>query len=230
MGNLAGAAAFFLAIHLLVSGTRVRDVLTARIGENAYMGLFSLASVAGIVWLSSAYGPAARSAANPVWWGVTPAARHIQILLQLAAVILVTGGLLTRNPTSVRQEGALERPDVVQGFLRVTRHPFLWGVALWAAGHLLVNGDGASLVLFGSILVLALAGTASIDAKRRRKLGQAWDGFAGATSNIPFAAVLAGRQKLDLREIGLVRPGLGLLLWAALLMGHGHIFGVPALG
>jgi hypothetical protein len=28
----------------------------------------------------------------------------------------------------VAQEGALDRPDVVKGMLRITRHPFLWGV------------------------------------------------------------------------------------------------------
>jgi len=48
--------------------------------------------------------------------------------------------------------------------LRITRHPFLWGAAIWALGHLLVNGDAVSIILFGSILVLSLFGTASIDA------------------------------------------------------------------
>jgi uncharacterized membrane protein len=90
----------------------------------------------------------------------------------------------------VRQEGALERPDVVKGMLRITRHPFLWGVAIWASGHLSVNGDRASIVLFGSMLLLALFGTASIDAKRKRALGATWDAFAAQTSNVPFAAIL----------------------------------------
>ena len=49
MLSLIAAATFFLAIHLLVSGTRLRDALTGRIGQGPYMGLFSLASVAGLV-------------------------------------------------------------------------------------------------------------------------------------------------------------------------------------
>ena len=71
----------------------------------------------------------------------------------------------------------------------MTRHPFLMGVALWAFLHLVANGDVASVLLFGTLLVVALAGAPSIDAKRRRGVGeQAWNGFASRTSIVPFAA------------------------------------------
>ena len=105
----------------------------------------------------------------------TPVTKWIQLVITFIAFMLIVPGLLTPNPTSVRQEGQLEKPDAVRGMLRVTRHPFLWGVALWAAGHLMVNGDLASLILFGSLLVLAVLGTTSIDAKRRRALGATWE-------------------------------------------------------
>ncbi len=49
-------------------------------------------------------------------------------------------------------------------------------------------------ILFGTFFVLALSGTASIDAKRKRKMGAAWDCFAAKTSNVPFAAIAAGRK------------------------------------
>ena len=68
MLNMTAAAAFFLAIHLLVSGTRVRDTLTARIGVGAYMGLFSLSSVAGLVWLGLAFAQARGTPGDSVWW------------------------------------------------------------------------------------------------------------------------------------------------------------------
>ena len=119
--------------------------------------------------------------------------------------------------------------DVVRGMLRITRHQFLWGVAIWAAGHLLVNGDAASIVLFGSLLILSLFGTASIDAKRRRALGAKWDAFAAQTSNIPFAAVAQGRQRLSLGEIGWWRIVLAIGVWAALAWAHPYLFGVRAL-
>lgn len=228
MASLLAAAAFFVALHLLVSGTRVRDALTGRIGDGPYMGLFSLASVAGLAWLIVAFGAARADPANAAYWAATPVTRHVQLVLQLIALLFVVIGLSTPNPTSVRQEGALDRPDAVKGMLRITRHPFLWGVAIWAAGHLLVNGDRASLVLFGAMFVLALFGTSSIDAKRRRKLADKWDAFAAQTSNVPFAAILAGRQTLKIGEIGWWRILLAVAVWAALIVAHPYAFGVPA--
>lgn len=58
MTSLIAAAAFFVLLHLLVSGTRLRAMLVGVMGEGAYMGLFSLASFAGIYWLAVAYGDA----------------------------------------------------------------------------------------------------------------------------------------------------------------------------
>lgn len=229
MIQLTAAAAFFVLIHLMISGTRVRDVLVGKMGEGPYMGLFSLLSVAGLTWMIMAYGQARTEVWNTVYWGVGDATRHIQLLLQFIAIVFVVIGLTTPNPTSVKQEGVLQREDAVKGMLRITRHPFLWGVAIWAIGHLIVNGDRAGMTLFGTMLVLAVAGTVSIDAKRRRALGAAWEPFAQQTSNIPFAAILAGRQSLRLGEIGLWRPLAAVVIYGVLLVGHGHLFGAPAL-
>lgn len=229
MTSLLAAALYFVLLHLLVSGTRLRDALTARMGEGPYMGLFSLASLAGLAWLGFAFATGRHEAWNRAYWDLTPATRHIQIVLQAVAFQFIVVGQMTRNPTSVRQEGALDHPDAIQGVLRITRHPFLWGMALWSAGHLLVNGDRASIVLFGSLLALSLFGTVSIDAKRRRKLGPAWDAFAARTSNVPFAAILSGRQQLRPGEIGPVKPLIALAIWAALLLAHPFLIGVPAL-
>jgi len=229
MTNLIAAAAFFVLIHLLISGTRVRDGLVARIGLGPYMGLFVVLSWIGLVWLGFGFAQARSAPGNDVFWGLNTGTRHLQLALQLVAVAFIVIGLSTPNPTSVRQEGALDRPGLVRGMLRVTRHPFLWGVAIWAVGHLIVNGDMASLILFGSMLALALFGTASIDAKRQRALGGKWDAFAAQTSNVPFAAIFQGRQKFSLGEIGWWRFALALVVWAALAWGHPYFTGVAAL-
>lgn len=229
MTNLIAAAAVFVLLHLLVSGTRMRDAVVARTGAGPYLGLFSLASIAGLTWLGFAFGQARSDPANDVLWGATPETRAAQLALSLVAFLLIVPGLTTPNPTSVRQEGSLDRPDVARGMLRITRHPFLWGVAIWAAGHLLVNGDAASLILFGSLLALALFGTASIDAKRKRVLGPKWAPFAVITSNAPFLAILQGRQHLSLREIGWWRIALAVAIWAALVWAHPYFTGAPAL-
>jgi uncharacterized membrane protein len=228
MPNLLLAAAAFLAIHLLVSGTRLRDRLVKTIGQGAYMGLFSLASVVIIVWLCLSYGAAKTT--GPIWWGPTAISRHIQAGLMLLAFVLVVPGLLTPNPTSVAQEGTLAKPDVVSGMLRLTRHPFLWGVAVWAIGHLIVNGDLPSLAFFGSFLVLAIAGTFSIDAKRQRTLGPEWTAFAGSTSNLPFWAILSGRQTFRPSEIGWVRLAAAVAGYVVILAFHKLLFGVAPLG
>jgi uncharacterized membrane protein len=229
MTMLVAAAAVFLLIHLLISGTRVRDALAGAIGQGPYMGIFSVASVVVLVWTAMAYGKAQTGGADPLYWSATPLTKWIQLAVTFVAFMLAVPGLLTPNPTSVRMENQLDKPDVARGIIRITRHPFLWGVALWAAGHLMVNGDLASLIFFGALLVLALFGTASIDAKRRRALGEKWDAFAAQTSAIPFAAIAAGRQTLKIGEIGWWRLGVAVILWGALLSAHRFLFGVSPL-
>lgn len=229
MLNLIAAAAAFVLIHFLISGTRLRDGLIAKLGEGPYLGLFSLGSALILAWLGFAYGGARNDPGNDIVWMADPAMRYVQLAIQFMALFLIVVGLATPNPTSVKQEGALERPDAVKGILRVTRHPFLWGVALWALGHLLVNGDAASLILFGSMLGLALFGTAGIDAKRKRLQGLKWDPFALQTSNVPFLAIAQGRQRFSLAEIGWWRVALAVGVWIGLAYGHAYIFGVAAL-
>jgi len=112
------------------------------------------------------------------------------------------------------------------GVLRITRHPFLWGVAIWSAFHFCATGDYASVVLFGTLCVLSLLGTASIDAKRQRKLGEQWSAFAQRTSNLPFAAIAAGRNSFQAREYFDWRFLVALALFLVVLFAHARIIGV----
>ena len=214
------AAVFFVGVHVGVAGTGLRTRLVGSLGERAFTILFSVASLAGIVWLAMAYRGAPFDPLWPQyeWW------KLIADVLMLPAFVLVVVGLLTPNPTAVAQEKrAAEAPT---GIVRVTRHPFLMGVALWSFLHLVANGDLASLLFFGAFLLTAAAGAPSIDAKRRRSVGPAWDAFARRTSILPFAAIAAGRNTLDLGEIGWWRIGLGVLAYVLFIGGHLHIVGV----
>jgi uncharacterized membrane protein len=226
MSMLILAAAVFLGLHLFIAGTRLRDGITALTGERAYLGLFSLASLGAIVWLALEYNAAQAGGDNRVLYDLGPGIRHLGIPVIALAFLLGVQGLFMPNPTSIQQEGAVAKPDTIKGVLRITRHPFLWGVAIWAAFHLAANGDLASVIFFGTFFALALMGTISIDAKRRRKLGAAWDAFAARTSNIPFAAAITGKNELHLAESFGWRFWVALILFVAVLLAHAHMFGV----
>jgi uncharacterized membrane protein len=218
--SLVLAALFFAGIHLGIAGTAIRDRAIGLLGKNGYMAAFAIASLIGLGWLVAAYN----RAPYLITWGMLEWWKPIVIILMLPATLLVVFGLTTPNPTSVAQEGTLGQPP--RGIVRVTRHPFLTGVGLWALLHLIGNGDVASLVFFATWAIVALAGTVSIDAKRRRLLGAAWEPFAAQTSIVPFAAIAAGRNRVTPREIGIWRWGLALLVYALMLGGHAQVIGV----
>ncbi len=224
MISLLLATCAFTAIHIGISGTRLRDRLTVQLGERGYMLLFSALSVATIVWLVVAYN----GASYEPTWGQLEWWKSAQLVLMLPAFLLVVLGLTTPNPTAVAQQGLAAQPP--NGIVRVTRHPFLVGMVIWATVHLIGNGDVASLLFFACFAIVAGAGTVSIDAKRRRSLGpEVWDVFARQTSIIPFAAVLGGRMTIRFADLGWWRPLAGLGAFALILGGHVHLFGVNPL-
>ena len=227
MLNLVAASGYFLLIHFGVSGTKLRDALVARLGPGRYRGAFALASLLGLAWMIYAF----RHAPYVPLWGLVLGLRPAAYLLMLIALLFAVIGVSTPSPTRVGMESQLTQgPHSARGMVRITRHPFLWGVALWALVHLIINGELAALILFGALLVLALGGPAAIDAKRRRAFGDQWTQFAAVTSNIPFAAIAAGRNQLApaLREIGVWRPLAAIGVYVVVFYLHGWIG--PALG
>jgi uncharacterized membrane protein len=223
---LYAAAATFLAIHIFISGTRLRDAITGAIGEGAYMALFSIASVAAIVWLVMSFNAVNGGADDRMLYNLGPGVKHLAIPVMAIAFFIGIQGLLSPNPTSVRQESSATKESTVNGVLRITRHPFLWGVAIWAAFHVAANGNLASVTFFGTFLVLALIGTFSIDAKRKRKLAAAWTEFENKTSNIPFAAIIARRNTLNFGESFGWRFGVAMIIFLAVLFSHARLFHV----
>jgi uncharacterized membrane protein len=179
----------------------------------------------GIVWLAMAYN-AAMAEGQVLLWDLGPGVAHMGLIVVAIAFVFGLPGVMMPSPTGVAQGASEGSVAAVQGPLRVTRHPFLWSVALWAAFHLAANGDQASAVFFGTWLILSVGGTFSIDAKRARAQGAAWTTYARATSNIPFAAILMGRQTFVLAEFFTWRQGVALLLFAGAALAHAWAFGV----
>jgi uncharacterized membrane protein len=214
------AALVWLGIHFGIAGTRLRDAIVSGIGEQPFRGLFSLLSILSIVFLVWAWHSAETT---PLWY--TPAwLRWVLVFVMLPAFLLFVASVSQRNPTMVGGETAVAQP--ARAILRITRHPMLWSFALWAAVHLIGNGDTAALVFFGTFLVTALAGMPSIDAKLARRDPATWRVMSAATSIVPFAAIAEGRNRFVPSEIGWLTPLIAVLAWAVLLWLHPWLFGL----
>ena len=135
---LAGVI-LFLGVHLFSYARDARARLLARLGEGPYKGVYSLISGLGLglmIWgyVLTRAGP---SAADVLYWPPSWG-RHATMLLVLLGMICI--GIYLHK-----------------GRLKLwLRNPMSIGVALWAGGHLLSNGEMASVILFGSFLLYAL--------------------------------------------------------------------------
>jgi uncharacterized membrane protein len=222
IAHLALASLVFLATHF-VSSTPLRKPIVESFGERAYLGAYSVVSFVTIGWMAWAY---LRAPLVPLWQ--IPGVKLWPLVVMPFALVLVAAGVMAKNPSAVGQAGALKADEPARGIIRVTRHPVMWGIALWAGVHALARGDAASLVFFGSFLVLALAGTRLIDARKADSLGEDWARFAAVTSNVPFTAIVEGRNRFAWGEIGGVKVGVGVALYAVIVLLHPWLFGVRA--
>ena len=135
-GVLLWSGAHMLPIFAAPLRARVADSL-----GNAYPGVFALTVLGSIVAMAFGWRSTAPS---PVY--VAPgAAVLLTDLLMFAALLLF---IASRVPTNLK---------------RVLRHPQLTGLALWAAAHLLSNGDSRSLVLFGGLGLWAVVAMLGIN-------------------------------------------------------------------
>jgi uncharacterized membrane protein len=137
LGVMIVGLALFFGVHVLTTRRDLRARLIAGWGETPYKIGYSLASAIGlalIVWGFAAY----RATGWIDIWSPPRAFRHITVALMLPAVIMVVA-------------------SYIRGRIYTTlKHPMLTGVKLWAAAHLLANGDLGSIVLFGSFLAWAV--------------------------------------------------------------------------
>ncbi len=218
------AGLVLLATHFGLSSTSLRDVLAARLGEQPFRGLFSVIALAALVWLVVAFNHAPP---GPRLWWLDTAGPWLAVIVMPVALLLLVGGVSMPNPTAVGGEAQLDSDEPARGVLRLTRNPVMWGTGLWALVHIAANGVVRDLAFFGTLAVLALLGSMLIDLKNRQRQGARFVRFARATSNLPFAAVIQGRQSLGraFAETGPVRMAVVVVLYAGLLHGHAWLFG-----
>ncbi|MEZ5883312.1 MAG: NnrU family protein [Paracoccaceae bacterium] len=218
------AFAAFLGSHAIPARPRLRGWLIARMGRAGYVAVFSTLSTALLFWLIFAAG---RAPFVPLW-DQAPWQRWFVNLAVPLAIMLGTFGIGAPNPFAFegRDTGYDPRRP---GIVGLVRQPLLWALLLWAGAHLLVNGDLAHVILFGSFAAFALIGMAMLERRKRRQWGD--DEFrrlAAHSSPIPFAALLAGRW-CPSSGPSLIRLGVAVLAWAALWHLHAPVIGVSPL-
>ena len=179
-------AAAFVLTHFLLSHP-LRDPLARRLSERGFSALYSVVALATFVPMVLArrnVGPEA-----PLW--------SVPDLAWLAAALLVWGGSIlfvgsfVRNPAMVNPGGRPVAIGEPGGVFRITRHPMMWGFALWALAHILVQPEPSAMVIAAAVLVLALGGAAGQDRKKERLLGEQWSRWTQRTSFVPFGRGLA---------------------------------------
>ena len=219
---LAAATFAFVAGHFVLSWAPVRGALVARLGRGPFLGFYSVVIAAAFVWMNLTYIRAPVIAL----WPHSRLAWIVALVMMVFAAILLVAGAATPNPTAVGAERVLTREDPAPGIFKVTRHPILWAIALWALVHIGTTGDAASLIFFGGLALLSLAGMAHIDARRRAENPAGFARLASTTSAIPFVALAQGRARVTLGEIGWPRILAGIGLYLILLYGHEWAIGI----
>src|SRR6478736_1131603 len=160
--------ALFFAAHVFTTKREARAQAIARLGEGTYKILYALASIAGLALIVWGFGHYRADGWIDVWYP-PKAMKHITVALMLPAVILVVASYLRGRIYST------------------LKHPMLAGVKLWAAAHLLANGDLGSIILFGSCLAWAVFDRISL--KRRGEAGGPPIPGGGPTNDLIAIAV-----------------------------------------
>jgi len=218
MEFVAAWVVFFLT-HSLPIRPPLRPLLQGLLGKRGFMIAYSMLSLGTLGWLISAAG---RAPYLPLWnWA--PWQSYVPLAVMLPVCLIFALAVGRPNPFSFC--GAHnDRFDPAQaGIVRVTRHPLLAALTLWAAAHIVPNGDLAHVLLFGVFFVFAALGGRLVDKRRRREMGAGWQSLYSAVMAPPKTAKPASWPAT------LVRLFVGSTLFVSLIWLHPLLFGVDPL-
>lgn len=184
----------FLLQHFAMSHP-LRAPMVKKMGEKGFQATYSLLSFATFIpaiWAYQAIAPGAS------YWTVTPVLWAFATALMWVGSVLFMGSFVG-NPALPQPGAGQLAAREPRGVFRITRHPMMWGFALWAVVHMLVAPRQEVFILCGALLFLALAGAKGQDKKKQAQLGADWHQWQRATSFVPFGN-------------GLVSPGTKWLI------------------
>lgn len=177
------SAILFLATHFLLSHP-LREPLVRRVGEKAFQGLYSIVALitfGGMIYFYRVIGR------EPPLWDAGEAGWIVGAIAMWLASILFVGSFIG-NPALPGARGPRGGP---KGVFAITRHPMMWGFAIWAAVHLTVIAMPKALFLDGPIILLAILGSYGQDRKKAKLMGEAWHEWTAQTAFIPFSRGVA---------------------------------------
>jgi uncharacterized membrane protein len=202
--KLISGLVLFMVLHIISVMYILREKMLSAMGLFKYRLLHSIGSVLGLFLIVSGYSTNPREDLYILgeWSQKAP------IYLMPIALIFLVGS----------------RP--ISDIRRITRHPMLWAIVLWSCGHLLANGDKASVMLFGSFLIYGLLAMKLSDDKLAKSAPNDWEKIKSTTSVLPFVAIFQGRVDKPRGDLGLKAVIGGLFLYSMLLWFHGYFTGV----
>jgi len=174
----------FLATHFLLSHP-LRRLMVRAMGEGPFRGVYSVIALITLGAMIYFYHAIGREPYHV--WEAGDAGWIIGTILMWLAAILFVGSFLG-NPALVGARGPRGGP---KGVLAITRHPMMWSFAIWAGVHMMIIGQFKSVILDGTIIIMALLGALGQDWKKSRQMGEAWHEWTAETAFIPFTRGLA---------------------------------------
>ncbi|RNJ61413.1 MAG: MFS transporter [Porphyrobacter sp. IPPAS B-1204] len=208
-GNVAFVGTHFAMSHPL------RAPMVKALGAGGFQIAYTVVSFATLAWVYFAF-VAAPPADLP---GSGDAGWIAATIITLPAMILLAGSFIGNPalPTPMAEAQARAEPG---GVFKVTRHPMMWAIGLWAASHIILFWSIRTMVTALAMGILALVGAKLQDAKKEALMGAAWAEWESKTAYWPRWG-----QFLSVGAVPLVA---GTALWLAGSYIHLWRAGIPA--
>ncbi|HXH28523.1 MAG TPA: NnrU family protein [Candidatus Polarisedimenticolia bacterium] len=213
----------FGGTHVVGSSVPVRSRLIRRLGLPGFKGVYTLVAFATFIPLCYVY--LTDKHAGAVLFEPGEAMRWLAQAVMLLAFLFVGQGLATPHPMTTQAELTGSFPDQARGVQRITRHPENLGFGLFGVAHCLANPTVGDWLFFGGFAVYALVSAAHQDRRTLASGPPAVRAFQQQTSFWPFAAILAGRQRVVIRELRMNALWISATLFLVVRIFHGRIFG-----